>query len=232
MAKNNRFSQFMTNTETWLGWGYLALSLFVLPTLLVMANAALNYPLGSAWINFIYFSINFLAVLVIFHRFLGRNLSDLGSNLFRTLKAAFLGFCVYYVSTMAVNNLISFLYPGFSNVNDANVSSLIRLDVIPMVIGTMILVPVAEEILYRGVVFRSLYSRNHALGYVLSTLIFCAIHVMGYIGTHDPVTLTLCFIQYIPASLCLAWAYTEADNIFAPILIHMVVNTMGIYAVR
>ena len=108
--------------------------------------------------------------------------------------------------------------------------SLIGMDYVPMIIGTMFLVPVAEEVLYRGLIFQSLYSNNHTLGYILSALIFCAIHVISYIGAADPLTLVLCFIQYLPASLCLAWAYTEADNIFAPILIHIAVNTMSILA--
>ena len=230
MAKFNRISHTLTRSELWLGWIWLLFELFLLPTLLVMANAWANYPLGSSWINFLYFCINFLVVLVIFRRLLGHSVIHLGNHLGSCLKAAFLGFCVYYVTTRAMNELISFLYPGFSNVNDSNVSSMIRLDYVPMVIGTVILVPITEEVLFRGLVFRSFYGMNRMLGYILATAIFCAVHIISYIGSADPLTLVLCFIQYIPASVCLAWAYAESDNIFAPILIHMVVNLMGILA--
>ena len=230
MAKNNRIPYSLTKAEFWLGWIWLLFELFLLPTLLVMANAWANSPLGSAWLNFIYFCINFVAVLVIFRKLLGHSVIHLGNNFLQCVKAAFLGFCVYYVTTMAMNNLIAFLYPGFSNVNDTNVASMTRLDYLPMVIGTVILVPITEEVLFRGLVFRSLYGQNRVLGYVLSTAIFCAVHILSYIGSADPLTLTLCFIQYIPASVCLAWAYAESDNIFAPILIHTAVNLMGILA--
>lgn len=232
MAKYERLSTTLNQGERILGWIWLLVELFVLPSLLVMANAALNYPLGSAWINFVFFCINFTAVLIIFRQFIGRSVSSLGKNLFRCLKGAFLGFCVYYVSNIAMGSLMDFLFPWFSNVNDANVASLLYLNYVPMFIGTVFLVPFAEEILFRGLVFQSIYIKNHRLGYVLSTIIFCAIHVMGYVGSCDILTLALCFIQYIPASLCLAWAYTEADNIFAPILIHIVINAMGVLAVR
>ena len=220
----------MTKAETWVGLGWLLFQQFLLPSLLVIANTALHSPLGSAWINFIYFCINFVAVLIIFRKFLGRSVTHLGGNFFRCIKGAFLGFCVYYVTTMAVNNTIGFLHPGFSNINDANVGALIGMGYVPMIIGTMFLVPVTEEVLYRGLVFQNLYTTNHALGYILSAVVFCAIHVISYIGSYDPVTMVLCFIQYLPASLCLAWAYTEADNIFAPILIHITINTMCILA--
>ena len=58
------------------------------------------------------------------------------------------------------------------------------------------------------------------------------IHVMGYIGQFDWLTLVLCFLQYIPAGLWLAWAYEKSDSIFAPMLIHTAINAIGIYAMR
>ena len=232
MGKHERLTNSLTQTEVLLGWAWLIFEVFLLPTLLAMGNAALHNPLGSAWFNFVYFCINFLAAIMIFRKFLGRSVMSLGKNMLRTLKGAFLGFCVYYVSNLALQELIRFLFPWFSNVNDQSVATLLHLNYFPMVIGTVILVPFAEEILFRGLVFQSLYTKNRLLGYVLSTALFCTIHILSYIGTTQPLTLALCFIQYIPAALCLAWAYTESDNIFAPILIHSVINAMAVMAVR
>ena len=56
--------------------------------------------------------------------------------------------------------------------------------------------------------------------------------VLGYIGSESVTTLVLCFVQYLPAGLCLAWTYTKADNIFAPIVVHALVNAIAIGAVR
>ena len=61
---------------------------------------------------------------------------------------------------------------------------------------------------------------------------FAAIHVLAYIGTESVTTLVLCFLQYLPAGLCLAWTYTKADNIFAPIVVHALVNAIAIGALR
>ena len=232
MAKNSRLTDSLTRSEVIWGWIWLIFEVAMLPLVLVMINHALGSPFGESRINLLYFLLNFAAVLTIFYRFLGRSVTGLGKNLFRVLQGAFLGFCVYYVSNLAMTELIGLLFPWFSNVNDQSVIALLEQDFWPMVIGTVVLVPLTEEILFRGVVFQSLYTKNRFGGYLLSTAIFCAVHVMGYITTSDPLTLVLCFIQYIPASLCLAWAYTQADNIFAPILIHTVINAMGIMAVR
>lgn len=232
MANNYRIRNTLLQRETILGWIYMIFEVLALPVLLSLANRQLGYPLGSAWLNFIYFCINFLAVLMIFHSFLGKSLSHLGGNFLRTLRAAFLGFCVYYVSTLAMNALMNFLFPWFSNVNDDSIASMLALDYLPMLIGTVFLVPITEEVLYRGLLFQPFYNTNRVLGYVASTALFALAHVAGYIGSSDILTLCLCFIQYIPAGLCLAWAYAEADNIFAPILIHTVVNAMAVYSVR
>jgi membrane protease YdiL (CAAX protease family) len=232
MANYNRISITMTRSERWLGLFYFLFQLYPLPWLLNQANSAIGTPLSAAWLNFIFFCINFICVFSIFHRFLGRSLSHLGKNLLGSIKGAFLGFCVYYVSNIALGSVIVSIFPWFSNVNDQSVAAMLQLNYLPMVIGTVFLVPMVEEMLHRGVIFQWLYCKNHTLGYVVSVLVFCAVHVMGYWGRFDYLTLFLCFIQYIPAGLCLAWSYTQSDNIFAPILMHTVINAMGVAIMR
>ena len=105
------------------------------------------------------------------------------------------------------NNVSMFLYAGF-------------------------LAPVAEEMLYRGLIFRELSQTSKAAAYLVSMAAFAAIHVLGYIGSEDLGRLVLCFIQYLPAGLCLAWTYTKADNIVAPIVVHAIVNAVAIGALR
>ena len=40
------------------------------------------------------------------------------------------------------------------------------------------------------------------------------------------------FLQYLPAGLSLAWAYTKSDTIFAPIAIHACINLVAIGGLR
>ena len=95
-------------------------------------------------------------------------------------------------------------------------------------IGTVLLVPPVEECLYRGLIFRNLYPSSKWAAYLVSILAFAAIHILGYIGTYSPLELVLAVLQYLPAGLCLAWSYTRADTIFAPILIHAAINATAI----
>ena len=222
----------VTPTETAFGLGYIALQVFILPFVLVQGNLLLGNPFSAAQLNFIMFCVDFLCVTVIFHRFLLQGAKHALSAPFTCLRYAFLGFLLHLLGSMLINTVILSLDPEFSNVNDAAISGLTQQNYRLMSLGTVLLVPITEETLYRGVVFGKLYRRSPLVAYIVSTLVFSALHVVSYIGYYQPMHLLLCFVQYIPASLSLAWAYVNADSIWAPILMHITVNQIGMLAMR
>ena len=222
----------MTRWEKLLSGIYLILQLMLLPGLLAAANRQLPSPLGAAQLNFVFFSLNFICILAVCHRFLWGNLLVILRQPGRFLGAVALGFVGYWAANLAMSQLLFALSPDFANVNDRSIALMVEADLPLMAAGTILLVPTVEETLYRGLLFGSLYRRSRAAAYVLSTLAFCAIHVVGYLGVYSGDILLLCFLQYIPAGLCLSWAYAQADSVFAPILIHTLINAIGICAMR
>ena len=124
--------------------------------------------------------------------------------------------------------MVSLLVPSFSNYNDAAIAEMARGNSFLMFVGTVILVPPVEECLFRGVIFRNLYKKSHAAGYLISMLAFACIHILGYIGQYSPLELVLAVLQYLPAGLCLGWSYIRGDSIFAPIFIHAAANYITI----
>lgn len=230
MSKKQNRAPYLSQPETTWGWVYFALQLVILPMLLNKLNNYLG--LSRSWLNMVYYSINFIAVLLIFHSYLGRSLSHAGSHFGSLLKGCILGLAVYLCCNQAFGWLIRRFLPGFINVNDAAVFSMLRSNYWPFAFATVVMVPLAEELFYRGLIFRGLLPRKKKLAYILSTLAFCAVHVAGYIGSYQWQTLALCFLQYVPAGLCLAWACDEADNIYASVLVHSVINAIGIFSWR
>ena len=222
----------LTHNQKMLGWFYLLFEFFVLPGLLGLLNDLLPVPLPDAALNFLYFSINFVVILLIFHNFLKKSLETAGQKFWVFLQAVVLGFAAYWICGTALTYGITAVLPSFANVNDASIGTMAASHFWLMAIGTVLLVPVVEECLFRGLIFLELHSHSRLLAYCLSTICFGIIHVMSYIGTYDALTLMLCFIQYIPAGIWLAWAYEKADSIFAPILIHTAINAIGIYGLR
>lgn len=222
----------MTRRETILGWSYLLLSMFVLPTLFVVANSFLPDPLSDTVINLIYFAVNFLAIVVIFRRFLAASVASALAAPLRCLRFALMGLVCYFVLMNLLSRGILLIDPDFSNVNDDSVAQLTKEHYPLMALCTILLVPVTEETLYRGLLFQGLHRKNPILAYLISILVFAGIHIMGYIGMFDFLTLALCFAQYLPAGICLAWAYEKSDTIVAPMLMHIVINLIGITAMR
>lgn len=222
----------MRRSEVVLGLVYLVLQIFILPLALVVINALLPRPLSDAALNFVCFAINFICVTVIFHRYLIASFQVFVQDPWSILHTCLMGFGLYWLGSILVNMLVIYFDPEFSNVNDDNIAVLTGQNHVLMTIGTVLLVPVVEETLYRGVVFGRLYQKNPVIAYIVSVIVFSALHVFGYIGFYSPIRLLLCFLQYIPAGIFLAWTYVKANTIWAPVFIHMTVNLIGMLAMR
>lgn len=221
----------MTRREVTLGWGYFFLNLLLLPQLLPLLNDLLPTPLSAGKLNFFYFLLNFLILAAIFHQFLRRSLAPVKAAPGRFLAAFGVGLGAYFAATFAINLLILRLCPDYQNANDSTIAAMAGQDGALTAVGTVLLVPLAEELLYRGLLFGRVFARNRAAGYLLSTLIFCFIHVAGYIGVYPIGMLSLSLLQYVPAGLCLGWAYAHSGTVFAPVCIHTVVNLLGCIAI-
>lgn len=232
MSKKPSLSAGLSNQETVWGIVYLLFQMLVLSSLLVWGNTALGRPLTTAELNFVYYLTNFLASLLIYHEFLGRNLRQIGHHPAYFCQAVILGFVAYQACSWAVTELVRLLIPRFTNYNDASLANMAATNSFLIFIGTVILVPVAEETVFRGLIFRNLYGKSHWAAYAISILAFAAIHILGYIGQYSPVELLVATLQYLPAGLCLAWSYTKADSIFAPIVIHAAINFLAFRALR
>ena len=227
-----KLSVTMSRREKLLGWIYYPLQLLVIPVLLSLINALTDYPLSEAILNVAYFGINFLCVGLIFFRFLKENGKIALSSPIRCLSSAIFGMVLYWGLSYAVQIVIVVVSPDFFNVNDAAIGSMVQENYTLMVIGTAFLVPLAEETLYRGLMFGQLYNRSPLAAYVVSVSVFAAVHVVGYIGQYAPMQLCLCFLQYLPAGIAMGFAYARANSIWAPILMHVTFNLIGMTFMR
>ena len=226
--KKSTFSPCPTHRETTNGLLYLASQFLVLPSLLTFLNSTLDAPLSSAELNFTFYLLNFIAMLVIFHDFLGCSAAEAFRHPILLLQAVILGLVAYFACTQALTWTIGQLLPSYSNYNDEAIAAMSRGNFFLMTIGTVILVPPYEECIYRGLIFRNLYGKSKWAAYLVSMLVFAIIHILGYIGTYSPLELLLAILQYLPAGLTLAWAYTKSGTLFAPIALHAIINFITI----
>ena len=227
-----KLSVSLTHNETFWGWIWLPVQLIALPIILELLNLLLGQTLSVAETNFLFFCINFIAIAVIFRKFLLQNGKIALSAPIKCLRYAAIGLMMYWLLSYVYSIFLFWVSPNFANVNDSAIGSMTQQNYSLMSFGIVLLVPVAEETLYRGLIFGSLYNRNRVMAYVISIVAFAALHVVGYIGYYPAKQLLLCFVQYLPAGFSLAWAYAKADSIWAPILMHIAINQVGILSMR
>ena len=232
MKRTYAYSGSLNKEETIGGFCYLAFQMLFLPSILSWVNVQLSHSLNEAELNFVFYLINFIAVLLIFHDFLSQALTQVFRHPILFAEAVILGTVGYYALFRLTNWAIGLLVPEFSNYNDVSVMGMINSNRLLMLVGLLILVPLAEECLYRGLIFRNLYGKSPWAAYIVSILAFAIIHIIGYIGRYSAMELVMAFLQYLPAGLCLAWAYIRGGTIFAPIVIHAIVNYISIYGIR
>jgi membrane protease YdiL (CAAX protease family) len=92
-----------------------------------------------------------------------------------------------------------------------------------VVLVAVVVAPLTEEVVFRGVLFRAMADRiNLGVGLVLSSVIFSAIHIEVVVS--QPVAL----LGLFSVGLLLALAYLLTGNLMVPILGHAVFNGISL----
>lgn len=102
---------------------------------------------------------------------------------------------------------------------EATADALYNMEIMLQVIGLGIIIPLAEEMLYRGVIYRRLQNVfNIKVGIVMSAIMFGMVH-----GN------TVQIIYGFIAGLVFAWLYSEFNSLKVPVLAHCVMNLTSIF---
>lgn len=217
----------MTKREMTFGWGWLAVQMLVLPSLI----SSIAAPWGSAAVNFGYHLVSLLAVTAIFHRYLRQELRQFTAGFKKVLPVIAVSLAVYYVAGEVLLCLITAIDPGFRNVNDDSIAVLRQGNLALTAVMTVALAPVSEECLFRGLIFGCARKHSRWAAYVISAAAFGALHVMGYVGSFGAVQLLLCFVQYLPAGLVLAAAMEKTNSIVTAMCIHAIINAVSMIGI-
>jgi len=221
-----------TKQEQYLGWFYFVFQMLILPDLILIFAGLMGIQLSGTTLNLLFFIINFLCAALIFRKFLQKSAKVTFEAPLRLLKAVGIGYALYWFLNFLVVYFILMLTPQYQNANDANIQVMVHENFVPIAVGTILLAPVAEELVFRGLIFQGLHNRSRLLAYTVSSCAFCLVHLVNYIGYISPLHFLIGFVQYLPAGIAFGYAYEKADSIYAPIVIHMINNTIGIFAMR
>lgn len=224
-ANTRYFNARLTKAEIIAGWCYLPFYLVLLSVLLQHLFRALQIPLDSIVLNIAYFSVNLAAVLLIFHRFLRQRF--FGESFWEFLQACILGFVFYQAGTWAVQFAVTKLGGTLEIYNNDTVEGMVLQNRYVMLAISVVLAPVIEETLLRGLVFGSIRAASRPMAYITSIFIFTMMHNWQYFGLYPFGSMLLSCLAYVPASAALCWTYEKAGTIWAPITIHAIINALS-----
>lgn len=187
----------------------------------------LNLPYSDATLNCIYFFLNFIITALLFRRFLSYSLPLVADHLLRFLKSVLIGFMVYWVLMVCFSALVELLGISTWVPNDDTISSIAGENYRIMWVGAVLLAPMTEETLIRGLIFGNIRRKNRILAYILTAVIFALMHMAAYLGEMNIYNVVYNLFAYGLPSVALCLCYEYAGTIWGPIALHMVVNAMG-----
>lgn len=214
----------LTGAQTILGFIYLPFYLVLTPWLLQFFAALLELPLDQMTLNILYFSVNLVFVLLVYHRWLVKSFRGFTEKFWLFIQTLILGFALYFGMNLVVTPLLDYIMGTHTTVNDEVVTGLFTQNRPVMLLFTVVAAPIVEEVLVRGVVFGTAHRKNRILAYVLSVLLFCIMHTWQYASSLTIPLLLANAAAYISPAVALGWTYEKSGTILCPILLHAIIN--------
>ena len=210
------------------GWVFFALYLVVFPVLMGqiqrMLSQRFEFFLQAPEFSLIYYFLLLCATVLLFWGFLRHSFDILLDWLPENLFA----FCTGLAGWLVLSLLAGLIPLPVANPNLMSYPEQFALAPKATVVILVVLMPIVEEPLFRGLLFGTSRKYSRALGYVLSAFVYAFYCVWQFVYAYGTVDFRylLLFVEYLPMSLALTWCYDNGGSIWSPIALHMVVNTV------
>jgi len=187
--------------------------------------------------NGIFGILLFLLFIIIFYLFYSKDLKIIFTYKKLNFSVIIKGL-IYLSSIMTIYYIISFIFDNsflfnfFKYFNDIlmgkkniTVYDILVLEKLQkprfepfMLIGTVIIGPIFEEILYRGLMYNKLKQISNAfIAVFISSILFALLHIPGY-------GFNIKMFSLVLDGILLTYCYEKTDNIYVPILVHSINN--------
>ena len=140
-----------------------------------------------------------------------------------------IGIVMIYGISIVANMIINFVLGGGSNdsANQLLFEDYLNNGALLMAFQSVILAPILEELLFRGLVFRSLRDKSKWLAIFASSFLFGFLHIYSALFAGDLSQLIYLF-SYGGMGFAFSYAYEKRKTICVPILMHMINNLVAI----
>ncbi len=235
MAKKQTVSQEMTRSERIGGTIFFLLYFAVLPfcvsPLFDLLGKSLGTVINASLRNSLYYYILFAVSILVFHSYLAKTTIRFFDRLNKTFGALLVGLLAFYGGNELVFRAVKPLFGAQTNLNDTAIA--VQLESAPLTTALIVLflAPFVEEVLFRGFLFGCLKEKSRIIAYLLSCLLFAALHVWTYAVFAWDLHYLALLLQYFVPGVVFAFVYEKSGTLWASILLHICVNALAFFMI-
>lgn len=229
MTGRRKWRPQLTREECHRGWVFFLLYFLVFPFVM----AGMQWLLDSRWslylsdaaANVLYYLLSMVLVLVVFWSFLRNGVDILLDYLPENLTAIGMGL----VGGGVLHLLVALLPLPVEDPNGEVYAQQFAASPQATIAIVVLLMPVVEEVLFRGLVFGGLRRNYRIWGYVASVGLFTLYSVWTFAFSLGDIRYLLLMVEYLPMALALTWCYDKGGSIWSPVVLHMLFNAIRLF---
>ena len=233
MAKKKSGGGYLTPGEQIAGTVLLTLYLLVLPAvrdpLFDLVERLTGANLSASLRSIVYYYALFAAVVVIFRRFLCRTSRNFADNLGPACEATLTGLVALYGLNELVFRLGRVLVGGLTNLNDGLIAAPVPDAPRTTFLIAVVLAPIVEETLFRGLVFGGLKGKSRWIAYAAGCCLFALSHVWQLASSGlSPLALARA-LQYLVPGAGLCRTYERSGSLWSAVAVHAAANALCLW---
>lgn len=185
------------------------------------------FSITNGWSNFITYFLCFIVIGFFMHKLLVIDFKNFKINFKKIIIYTILSTILFLVIGYSIDYLFSKIVT--SSANQKTIETIINYGgAVPMIISTVILAPVVEELVYRKAIFDLLKKYNVIISYVVSIVFFALPHMLST-NTSNIGIWFLQLIPYLCSGFMLAIIYHKSNyNIYTSIFAHLMNNLLAV----
>lgn len=168
--------------------------------------------------------ITFVVIVILYKDRIICNIRDIFSkSFFRNIWILLSSTLIVLLANITISSLL--INWGISSDNQEILVTELHNNYIIQFLSVVILAPVVEEAICRGVVFRIISKKSIILGFIISSVIYALLHI-DFQLISDGISVLPLILPYFILGVGFASVYYRTKNICYSVLMHMMINLL------
>ena len=185
----------------------------------------------NAWYNFVFDGILAVLGIVLYPKVFQKAIEYISLlDPKKVLKMTLAGYGLIYVVSTITSILVELVQSGGESANQAGIETIMNVCPVPMILAVVVCAPIVEELIFRGIIFRSFRKINVYLALFVSSFAFGFIHISSYVLSGD-MSQWIQMLPYMAMGFVFALSYEKSKSIAVPMYLHFINNLISVITI-